>query len=207
MVVKLGVLAIQGSFSEHLECFKRCQENIQVHEIRSGSQLTQLGIQGLVIPGGESTTMGHFLRKNNFLQDIQNWFENDQKTFIWGTCAGLILLADEIDQEKQGGQCKIGGLAVEAQRNSYGRQKESFEEEIQIQLNSNLPPQRFDGIFIRAPKIARILNQNKVKILATKISNGEIVGVQQDRIMATTFHPELTDNLDFHRFFIHLCKE
>lgn len=206
MVVKIGVLAIQGSFSEHLECFQRCQSNVKVYEIRSGSQLTDLDIQGLVIPGGESTTMGHFLLKNNFLQDIKSWFQNDKK-FIWGTCAGLILLADEIGHEKQGGQCKIGGLAVEAQRNSYGRQKDSCQQEISVKFPEENRTLQFDGIFIRAPKIAKILDQDKVEVLATKVSNGEIVGVKQDRLMATTFHPELTNQLDFHQFFIDLCSK
>ena len=116
-MVKIGVLAIQGSFAEHIKAFERLGED--VIEVRSPIDLKN-EIRGLVIPGGESTTMGHFLRKNDFLQRIIEWSSGAGR-FIWGTCAGLILLANELRNEKDGGQCSIGGLNIIAERNSFGK--------------------------------------------------------------------------------------
>ena len=104
--IQIGVLAIQGSFQEHITALQQIP-NVKTIEIRSPKDLTE-DIRGLVIPGGESTTMGHFLKKENFLEHVTIWMNKGDK-FVWGTCAGLILLADEIHQEKEGGQCKIGG--------------------------------------------------------------------------------------------------
>ena len=115
-MVKIGVLAIQGAFAEHIKAFEKLGE--EVIEIRSPIDLNN-AIRGLVIPGGESTTMGHFLRKNDFLQRIIEWSSGTGR-FIWGTCAGLILLANELRNEKNGGQCSIGGLNIIAERNSFG---------------------------------------------------------------------------------------
>ena len=197
--VKIGVLAIQGSFAEHIHAFKQLK-NVQAIEIKTAQDLKE-DIQGLVIPGGESTTMGHFLQKDNFLQHIKAWSVNK---FLWGTCAGLILLADLVNNEKDGGQCKIGGLSITVSRNSYGRQKESFEQKIHVKLKEQQEEDHY-GVFIRAPKIEAI-NQ-EIQILAQKASNKEIVGVKQGRIMATSFHPELTNDLRFHQFFLNMITQ
>ena len=136
------------------------------------------------------------------------------KKFVWGTCAGLILLAEEIFNEKDGGQCKIGGLDIIVSRNSYGRQRESFEQKITIKsdeiisknssvLHKTNEPTIFHGIFIRAPKILELKNPDLVMILVEN-SNAEIVAVRQDNLMATTFHPELTNDLRFHNYFLEL---
>ena len=112
-VQKIGVLSIQGTFAEHISALQKLDNNVIAIEVRCAKDLTK-DMRGLVIPGGESTTMGHFLKKNDFLQDIKNWIynpEGDQK-FVWGTCAGLILLANDLENEKNGGQCKIGGLSI-----------------------------------------------------------------------------------------------
>lgn len=163
--------------------------------MRNGKDLTP-EIQGLIIPGGESTTMVHFLAKNGFLEELKNWITPEKA--VWGTCAGLILLADQIKSE----DTKIGGLPIKVSRNSYGRQRESFEMEIKF-----LDDQKsFNGIFIRAPKIIDILDKAKIQILASKSENGEIVGVQKENLMATSFHPELTDDLRFHAHFLSLIN-
>lgn len=206
---KIGVLAIQGSFYEHVKAFEALKEDIEVVQVRSASQLTH-DLQGLVIPGGESTTIGHFLRKDNFLEKIKGWLNSPHDLkYAWGTCAGLILLADELHNEKAGGQCKIGGIAINAFRNSYGRQKESCEQVVILkndQLRNCIGGNGnglFQGVFIRAPKIMEILDNSNTKILA-ETESAEIVAVWQDNLMATSFHPELTDDLRFHKFFADL---
>ena len=196
-MVKIGVLAIQGSFREHIQAFKRLKE--EAFEVKTVEELTD-DVQGLVIPGGESTTMAHFLGKNGFLEQIKNWLKPTK--IIWGTCAGLILLADWLDQ----GQVHLGGLKIKAQRNSYGRQVQSCEQTLELK-NSQLirnGKQEFHGVFIRAPKIVEI--KSNVQVLAVTQTQ-EVVGVLQDNLMATSFHPELTEDLRFHEFFIDLIKQ
>ena len=201
-MVKIGVLALQGSFSEHIHAFKLLNE--EVYEIRTLQDLTD-DIQGLVIPGGESTTMAHFLAKNDFLERLQKWLKQGSR-FMWGTCAGLILLADVLENEKVGGQVHLGGLSITAQRNSYGRQAQSCEQTVLLK-NTRLiqdGKQEFPGVFIRAPKIIEI--KPNVHVLAVT-QNQEVVGVWQDNLMATSFHPELTQDCRFHQFFVNLIKD
>ena len=112
---KIGVLAVQGSFIEHIQAFEKLK--VEAVDIRSPNDLTD-DIQGLVIPGGESTTMGHFLKNNQFLLHIKHWMKSGK--MVWGTCAGLILLANELKNEKYGGQFSLGGLNIVVERNSFG---------------------------------------------------------------------------------------
>lgn len=201
-MVKIGVLALQGSFSEHIHVFKLLNE--EAFEIRTVQDLTH-DIQGLVIPGGESTTMAHFLAQNDFLEGVKTWWKQGSR-FIWGTCAGLILLADVLENEKVGGQVHLGGLSVTVQRNSYGRQAQSCEQTVLLR-NAHLiqdGKSEFHGVFIRAPKIIEI--KPNVQVLAVT-QNQEVVGVWQDNLMATSFHPELTQDWRFHQFFVNLIKD
>ena len=154
----------------------------------------------------------YIFRKQGLLDHIKCWMKSKPKKYVWGTCAGLIILAEEIFNEKDGGQCKIGGLDIIVSRNSYGRQRESFEQKINIKSDEiisnnfivkNNQSTSFDGIFIRAPKIIELKNPDLVMVLAEN-SNGEIVAVRQDNLMATTFHPELTNDLRFHNYFLEL---
>ena len=202
-MTKVGVLAIQGSFAEHIQAFSKL--GIHAIEIRSPSDLSP-DIQGLVLPGGESTTMGLFLKNYGFAESITTWWSGQSNKCMWGTCAGLILLADNIVNEKEGGQSKIGGLDILASRNSYGRQRQSSEQTILLKcpkvIGKNSENDEFHGIFIRAPKVVDI--GPGVQVLAVKPDSDEVVAVSQGNIMATTFHPELTKDLRFHQFFLHM---
>ena len=162
-----SILAIQGSFFEHYNAFKNC--NVEVKLIRCPEDLDDQ-VLGLTIPGGESTTISHFLSKQNFLCHIKKWMASKPTKFLFGTCAGLIMLSNDVENVKEGGQARIGGLEIVASRNSYGRQRESFEQDIILknsQLinciggNTGLPS--FEGVFIRAPKIIRITGLNRVQ--------------------------------------------
>ena len=170
--VVVGVLSIQGSFVEHVNGFKNLQRkdcNVKVKLIRCPEDLDDQ-VLGLTIPGGESTTISHFLSKQNFLCHIKKWMASKPTKFLFGTCAGLIMLSNDVENVKEGGQARIGGLEIVASRNSYGRQRESFEQDIILknsQLinciggNTGLPS--FEGVFIRAPKIIRITGLNQVQ--------------------------------------------
>jgi 5'-phosphate synthase pdxT subunit len=145
--------------------------------------------------------------QDHFLEHIKTWLSSTPTKFIWGTCAGLILLADRLEKGKEGGQCKIGGVAITATRNSFGRQRESCEQVVRLhqpqlrQCLQGLENEDFPGIFIRAPGIASVDDPDKVTTLATK-DNGEVVAVWQDNFIVTSFHPELTGDLRFHQFFL-----
>lgn len=158
----IGVLAFQGGFKEHLDVLKRLK--LEAIEIRSQEELNK--VDGLIIPGGESTVISEFL-KNLIIPDIP----------IFGTCAGCIILS------------KFGLIDVEVQRNAYGSQLDSFE----IKLDNGV-----NAVFIRAPRIVEV--GKNVKILATL--NNEPVLVKQGKILASTFHPELTEDLSVHKIFI-----
>ena len=170
--VVVGVLSIQGSFSEHYNAFKNLQRkdcDVEVKLIRCPEDLDD-HVLGLTIPGGESTTISHFLSKQNFLCHMKKWMASKPTKFLFGTCAGLIMLSNDVENEKEGGQLRIGGLEIVASRNSYGRQRESFEQDIILKnsqlincfgKNTGLPS--FEGVFIRAPKIIRITDLNRVQ--------------------------------------------
>ena len=169
--VVVGVLSIQGSFSEHYNSFKNLRRedcNVVVKLIRRPEDLDDC--VALTIPGGESTTISHFLSKQNFLHHIKKWMSSKPMKFLFGTCAGLIMLSNNVENEKEGGQLRIGGLEIVASRNSYGRQSESFEQDVVLKnsqlmncLGGNTGLPSFEGVFIRAPKIIRITDLDGVQ--------------------------------------------
>lgn len=194
--MQIGVLALQGAFYEHIK--KLQQVGVQTVAVRLPEQLT--GLDGLIIPGGESTTMGNLAMSFGLVQPLRQFSRQHP---VWGTCAGLILLADAARGQKKGGQALIGGLDVEVDRNYFGRQVDSFETELHVPALAKVsgpdaPNGLFHAIFIRAPVVTRV--GPKVEVLA-RLSGGEIVAVQQGRLLGTAFHPELSDDLRFHRYF------
>jgi 5'-phosphate synthase pdxT subunit len=217
--VKIGVLALQGAFREHIQCLQKLNGKfdfeIEAVEVKRVSHLHDL--DGLIIPGGESTAMSVIsnlsqchkeLRHDddvNVLQGICNSYLKTKKP-IWGTCAGAILLAKEIehiDPEFMSKDNKLlGQMDVLISRNYFGRQLQSFEQSIHVHLEGK--ELEFPGVFIRAPAILK--TQANVKVLATlpdiRDEKKVIVAAQQDHILATVFHPELTDNLFFHEYFV-----
>ena len=184
--MKIGILALQGDFREHLNAVNACgAESI---EVKTKSDLEE--IAGLIIPGGESTTIGRLLDKTGLGESIVALAKDGLP--IYGTCAGAILLANEIINREQ---YKLALMDISVERNAYGRQAESFEKEIMI---SALGKEPYKCVFIRAP-IIRNASPN-VEVLAR--NNNEIIMVKQGKLLVTTFHPELTNDLRAHEYFV-----
>ncbi len=183
----IGILALQGDFAKHAEVIRHLGHTpiqIRVPEILNK-------IDGLIMPGGESTTLQKLFTLHNFDRALLDFAS--QKP-IMGTCAGLILLAKNADRLERP---PLGLIDIDVLRNAYGRQKESFFDHITIVLNGKTD--KFQGVFIRAPKITRL--GESVKILARH--GQDVVMAASSRILVCTFHPELTDDTRIHRYFIH----
>ena len=194
--MRIGVLALQGAFREHIK--KLRQIGVEAEEVRLPADLDNL--DGLIIPGGESTTMGHLAAAYGLVEPLR-LFSRQRPT--WGTCAGLILLAGRANGQKRGGQALIGGLDVTVDRNYFGRQVDSFETDLPIPALATVadpsdPDGDFHAIFIRAPAV--VSASPDVEILA-RLPDGAIVAVRQGHLLGVAFHPELSDDLRFHRYF------
>lgn len=188
----VGVLALQGDVQEHMDVLRRM--GVAALAVRLPQHLA--AVDRLIIPGGESTTIGRLLHRYGLLEPIRSRAGRDLA--VWGTCAGAILLARDVLGMKQGGQPLIGAMDITVRRNAYGSQLESFETPLDIPV-LGAPPLR--GVFIRAPVIETV--GHEVEVLA-RLPGGAAVAVQQGRLLATTFHPELTDDDRMHRYFMEL---
>jgi len=186
----VGVLALQGAFREHQKALKAC--GVNTVQVRKPEQLDELN--GLVIPGGESTTMGKLLLQFDLLDAIADLGRKGMP--IFGTCAGLIMLAKDIIGSDQP---RLGLMDIKVERNAFGRQVFSFESELDI---SPLGAEPFQGIFIRAPYVVDV--GPGVDIWAEYDS--KIVCVKQDNLLAAAFHPELTDDIRLHRKFLDIVN-
>jgi len=185
--MRIGVLASQGAFVEHIAMLHQLE--VEVLPVRLPEELE--GLDGLVIPGGESTSISKLMLDYNLVGEIRDLAENGLP--IFGTCAGMILLANEIsDSDVE--PLRLMDMIV--RRNAFGRQKDSFETELSIPVLGEKP---FPGVFIRAPRIVR--TNNKVELLA-KLSNGTDVAAREGKLLASAFHPELTSDLRFHQYFL-----
>lgn len=191
MVMKIGVLAIQGSVSEHLSALMRC--GVPSCEVRDRASLSQ--VSGLIIPGGESTTIGKLLQIYGLDRDIVRRVE--QGMVVYGTCAGAILLSKKTTAPEPN---LLRLLDIDTKRNAYGRQVESFATRI---LASAIFPKPIGAVFIRAPRIIR--TGKNVEILA-RFRNQPVL-VREKNILASTFHPELTDDMAVHRYFIGMVSQ
>ncbi|MCH7718280.1 MAG: pyridoxal 5'-phosphate synthase glutaminase subunit PdxT [Chloroflexi bacterium] len=187
--MKIGVLALQGDFAEHLAILQRL--GAQAAEVRLPEQLD--GLDGLIVPGGESTTISRLLRQWQLLEPIRERARAGMA--VWGTCAGAILLAERAsDLDREG--LRLMDITVE--RNAFGRQVDSFEATLSV---PRLGPEPLRAVFIRAPIISHV--GAKAEALA-HLAEGGIVAAQQEKLLATTFHPELTTDTRFHRYFLDL---
>jgi pyridoxal 5'-phosphate synthase pdxT subunit len=184
--LNIGVLALQGAFREHKQMFENL--GATVTEVRFPEHLK--GLQGLVIPGGESTTMARLIQTYGFDTALPEFYKNGGA--MWGTCAGAITISKEIVGYPN--QPRLNLLDIAVERNAYGRQVASFETDVAVE-SFDAP---FHVVFIRAPRIASV--GETVKVLASY--KGDPIMVQQDRLMATVFHPELTDDLRIHQYFL-----
>lgn len=190
-MVKIGVLALQGSVIEHLRMLSRI-EGINPCQVKSVSDLDR--VFGLILPGGESTTIGKLLNGFGLAEPIIKRAHEGMP--VWGTCAGMILMAKEIVSDDY---FHLGIMDIAVRRNAYGSQLESFSSTINIPPVSN---EDIPLIFIRAPWVEKI--GTNVNVLAT--FNNRIIAVQQNNLLATSFHPELTSSPAFHRYFAKLVK-
>jgi 5'-phosphate synthase pdxT subunit len=202
--MKIGVLALQGAFREHVK--KMRQIGVDAVEVRLASELVDL--DGLIIPGGESTTMGKLAVAYDLVEPLRAFVQGGpgQQKPVWGTCAGLILMATQANGQKRDGQALLGGLDIVVDRNYFGRQVDSFEIDLPVTALADLtspndPEGAFHAVFIRAPAVVEI--GPDVDVLAA-LPTGEIVAVRQDNRLGTAFHPELGDDLRFHRYFVAL---
>ncbi|KOS20727.1 Pyridoxal biosynthesis protein PDX2 [Escovopsis weberi] len=230
----VGVLALQGGFAEHIALVRKAANTLpsanlalRFHaiEVRNVADLRRC--DALIIPGGESTTISLVAAQSGLLEPLRD-FVKVQKKPVWGTCAGLILLSEQANATKQGGQDLIGGLAVRVHRNHFGRQIESFQADLRLPFldGDDTPATPFPGVFIRAPVVEEVLPgarvqpaTHPVEVLAklpgrvhkvkagvsqasTKEDAGDVIAVRQGNVFGTSFHPELTADARIHRWWL-----
>lgn len=184
--MKIGVLALQGAFREHCWMLERC--GVAAVEIRKPEELDE--VSGLIIPGGESTTIGKLMVEWGLIDKIKNRVA--QGMGVYGTCAGMIILAKEIIDSNQP---RLGLMDIVVRRNAFGRQRESFEADMAV---SEFGVESLSAVFIRAPYIEQA--GPNVKVMATV--HDKIVIARQGKMLVTAFHPELTENDAVHKYFI-----
>jgi 5'-phosphate synthase pdxT subunit len=188
--LEVGVLAIQGDFAEHISVLGKL--GVQAREIRLPAHLDSL--DGLIIPGGESTTLSRLMSNYDLREPITKMAM--QGVAIWGTCAGMIMLSQEITEQDP---VPLGIMDIGVQRNAFGRQVDSFEQTLEISVLGADP---YHAIFIRAPVIIRV--GQGVEVLSS-LEDRRPVAVQQGNLLATSFHPELTTDYRFHEYFLSLA--
>jgi len=187
----IGVLAIQGDFQEHRRALHRL--GVNAPEVRLPHQLE--GLDGLIIPGGESTTIVQLIDIYGFREVLTEKVHSGMP--LWGTCAGMIVLAGRLTDDRPE---PLHLMDIEVSRNAFGRQLDSFEAAIDIDEMEGPP---FQAVFIRAPVIRRV--GKGVRVLAA-LGDGRPVAARQDRVLATAFHPELTGDSRFHELFVSITK-
>ena len=190
--MKIGVLALQGDFAEHIAILGKI--GAETAEVRLPKHLEDL--DGLIIPGGESTTIGKLAMAYNLMEALRRFGEHKA---IWGTCAGAILLSQDVHHQ----QPLLGLMDIVLERNAFGRQVDSFETDLDVPALKEVDPNGgpYHAVFIRAPLIEAV--EDGVQVLA-RLEDGRIVAAQQGRLLATSFHPELTPDHRFHRYFLTL---
>jgi 5'-phosphate synthase pdxT subunit len=191
--MKIGILALQGDFAEHASVLERL--GVESRQVRLPDQLE--GLDGLIIPGGESTTIGKLAEAYGLIQPIRAFADRHA---VWGTCAGAILLSKDARRD----QPLLELMDITVARNAFGRQVASFEIDLEVPVLKGLDADNngpFHAVFIRAPLIESI--QGSTQALAT-LPDGRIVAAQQGTLLATSFHPELTHDNRFHIYFLSL---
>ena len=188
--MKIGVLALQGAFREHVEALREL--GVEAVEVRLPRDLAD--IDGLIIPGGESTTIGKLAVHYGLQEAITRYAQQGRP--LYGTCAGMIMLSKDIGRD----QPLFGMMDIKVERNAYGRQLESFETEVDV---PDLGDEPFRAVFIRAPRIESV--GDDVDVLA-RLEDGTPVAARQENMLVTAFHPELTSDLRFHRYFLAMVE-
>jgi 5'-phosphate synthase pdxT subunit len=189
-VVTIGVLALQGDFAEHEAILKRL--GAAVREVRLPADLD--GLDGLIIPGGESTTITRLMAMYGLLEPLRAFASRKP---MWGTCAGMIVMAKEAtDLDREG----LEVMDISVERNAFGRQVDSFETDLNFAVLDGAP---VHAIFIRAPLI--LSTGPAVQVLA-QLQDGRVVAAKEGHLMVTSFHPELTNDLRLHEYFVSLAE-
>jgi 5'-phosphate synthase pdxT subunit len=186
--MRIGVLALQGAFAEHIAVLRKL--GVEAVEVRLPEQLD--GLDGLIIPGGESTSISLLMKNYRLAEAISRLAKSGFPVF--GTCAGMIVLAKSLSND--GGVEPVGAMDIKVARNAFGRQVDSFEAALSIPALGKEP---FTAVFIRAPKIESV--GKKVEVLA-RLDDGTVVAARQGKLLVTSFHPELTDDTRLHRYFL-----
>ena len=189
MAPTVGILALQGDFIEHTAVLQRL--GVSTREVRTAAELAELG--GLIIPGGESTAMATLMDVYGLREPLLTHARTGRP--IWGTCAGMILLADRLVEDRP---TPLGLMDMLVHRNGFGRQVDSFETDVELEALSDGP---VHAVFIRAPVVRE--TGPGVQVLA-RLEEGSIVAVQQGHLLATAFHPELTHDDRLHRYFLEM---
>ncbi|HEY8890827.1 MAG TPA: pyridoxal 5'-phosphate synthase glutaminase subunit PdxT [Clostridium sp.] len=188
--MKIGVLSLQGGVIEHINHINRLgHQGVEVKKLEDIKD-----IQGIILPGGESTTIGKLLREGKMLMPLREKIISGLP--VWGTCAGMILLAKYIEGEPDG-HFKV--MNIKVKRNAYGSQINSFKRNVVINEISSEP---LPLVFIRGPLITEVMSG--VQIICTVDDN--VVAARQKNMFVTSFHPELTNSLEFHKYFVNMCK-
>ena len=192
--MKIGVLALQGDFFEHQQILEGL--SVQTKQVRKANELSDL--DGIIIPGGESTTIGKLVVDFGLLEPLR---EFASEKAVWGTCAGAIFIAKNTHNQ----QPLLGLMDITVERNAFGRQVDSFEVDLDVPALASItmPNPPFRAIFIRAPLIESV--GENVEVLS-QLPDGRIVAARQKRWLATSFHPELSGDDRFHRYFLEMAK-
>ena len=189
--MKIGVLALQGAFREHIQMLH--QLGVEAVEVRLPTELNIL--DGLIIPGGESTTIGKLATMYRLIEPLQRFAETKP---LWGTCAGMILMAKEIGMD----QPLLGVMDIIVERNAFGRQKDSFQENLYVRVLKDGDSRPFPGIFIRSPRLTETRDR---AVEIAWLADGTPVAALENKLLVTAFHPELTNDTRFHQYFLSLA--
>jgi pyridoxal 5'-phosphate synthase pdxT subunit len=192
--MKIGVLALQGDFAEHISMLKKI--GVETAEVRLPKHLD--GLDGLIIPGGESTTIGKLAVVYGLIEPLRQFGRSHA---IWGTCAGAIFLSKNANSD----QPLLSLMDIKVQRNAFGRQVDSFETDLDIDelMKATGTEHAYHAVFIRAPIIESV--HGKARVLSV-LEDGRIVAAQEGYLLATSFHPELTSDTRFHEYFVSLAS-
>jgi 5'-phosphate synthase pdxT subunit len=196
---RVGVLALQGAFLEHANMLRKLAATPV--EVRLPKDVAEL--DGLIIPGGESTTIGKLATQYRLMEPLHRFIEDGKA--VWGTCAGLIFLAKDVGLTGSGGHVvppRLGVMDITVDRNAFGRQVASFEADLRLTFTTDDTP--FRAVFIRAPRIEA--SGEQVEILA-QLDDGSVVAARQGNLLVTAFHPELGNDLRFHQYFLEMIRQ
>jgi 5'-phosphate synthase pdxT subunit len=192
--MKIGVLALQGAFREHIDFLQGL--GVAGVEVRLPRDLE--GLDGLIIPGGESTAIGKLATTYGLMEPLRAFAAEKA---VWGTCAGMIFMAKDIGAD----QLLLGIMDIVVERNAFGRQVDSFEADLSVPALDNGSSEAFPAVFIRAPRLVAANEETGAEVVA-QLEDGTAVAARQGRWLVTSFHPELSEDDRFHRYFLTLVE-